>query len=137
MALTEKQKEYEKSSIRRASKRARSKLPKAVANRKRWRQGCKWKAAHILQERRRRAKARLVCLVCYGGNPPLCACCGEWRLNFLGMDHMNGGGAAHRREIGRGNITHWLTKNNFPKGFQVLCHNCNLAKGFYGHCPHE
>ena len=31
----------------------------------------------------------------------------------------------------------WMIKNNFPKGFQVLCHNCNLAKGFYGKCPHE
>ena len=28
-------------------------------------------------------------------------------------------------------------KNNFPKGFQILCHNCNIAKGHYGKCPHE
>lgn len=31
----------------------------------------------------------------------------------------------------------WQRKNNYPKGFQVLCHNCNLAKGFYGKCPHQ
>ena len=31
----------------------------------------------------------------------------------------------------------WIKKNNFPKGFQILCHNCNVAKGIYGECPHE
>ena len=25
----------------------------------------------------------------------------------------------------------------YPPGYQVLCHNCNLAKGFYGSCPHQ
>ena len=31
----------------------------------------------------------------------------------------------------------WIIKNNFPKGFQILCHNCNSAKAVYGKCPHE
>jgi len=31
----------------------------------------------------------------------------------------------------------WLKKNNFPKGFQVLCMNCNFAKGKLGKCPHQ
>ena len=31
----------------------------------------------------------------------------------------------------------WIKKNNFPKGFQILCHNCNQTKGYYGKCPHE
>jgi len=31
----------------------------------------------------------------------------------------------------------WLKRNYFPTGFQLLCHNCNLAKGFYGKCPHD
>ena len=22
----------------------------------------------------------------------------------------------------------WIIENNFPKGFQILCHNCNYAK---------
>ena len=26
-------------------------------------------------------------------------------------------------------LRNWIIKNNFPKGFQVLCHNCNYAKG--------
>jgi hypothetical protein len=31
----------------------------------------------------------------------------------------------------------WLKRNNYPTGFRVLCHNCNLAIGFYGYCPHH
>jgi hypothetical protein len=30
-----------------------------------------------------------------------------------------------------------LIKNNFPDGFQVLCHNCNMSIGLYGYCPHQ
>ena len=26
-------------------------------------------------------------------------------------------------------LSNWIIKNNFPKGFQVLCSNCNFAKG--------
>lgn len=65
-----------------------------------------------------------------------CACCGEAQKEFLGIDHMNGGGNVHRKQIGH-QLYHWLIKNRFPPGFQILCHNCNLAKGFYGRCPHQ
>ena len=38
----------------------------------------------------------------------------------------------------RGSTLHkWIKDNNFPDGFQILCHNCNQAKGYYGICPHE
>ena len=46
------------------------------------------------------------------------------------------GGRQHRKEIKQENICLWLVQNNFPEGFQLLCNNCNLAKGFYGECPH-
>lgn len=69
-------------------------------------------------------------------NPPSCACCGESQYEFLAIDHINGGGNAHRREHNIGNISIWLHANNWPEGFQVLCHNCNMAKGLYGACPH-
>lgn len=72
----------------------------------------------------------------YGGR---CACCGEHRLPFLAIDHVNGGGTAHRRAINRVGAAfyRWLIREHFPEGFRVLCHNCNLAIGFYGRCPHE
>lgn len=67
-----------------------------------------------------------------------CKCCGEDTKEFLTIDHINGGGTKHRKEI-KGWATHfyrWLVKNNFPKGYQVLCMNCNFAKGHFGICPH-
>jgi len=65
----------------------------------------------------------------------LCQCCGEDRLVFLCLDHIAGGGNRHRKKIGAG-IVLWLRRNNYPKGFQVLCHNCNFAKS-QGVCPHK
>lgn len=65
-----------------------------------------------------------------------CACCGETIYGFLTIDHINGGGAAHKREIKR-SIYQWLKQNKYPEGFQVLCFNCNCAKGIYGKCPHK
>lgn len=67
-----------------------------------------------------------------------CACCGETEQEFLGIDHINGCGKEMRKEQGFGSMFYcWLIRNNFPQGFQTLCHNCNLAKGFYGICPHK
>jgi hypothetical protein len=84
-------------------------------------------------------RAKIKVLEAYGGENYCCACCGEKHYEFLSIDHINGDGKAHRKELGlTGNKFYkWLIKNNFPKGFQVLCMNCNFAKGLYGHCPHK
>jgi len=67
-----------------------------------------------------------------------CACCGEFHIEFLVIDHIKGGGRAQRKELGgTRNFYKWVIKNNYPRGFQILCHNCNCAKGFYGYCPHK
>jgi len=77
----------------------------------------------------------------YGG--PRCVCCGEDNIRFLSMDHINGGGNQHRKSLvkandpSRGDLFKWLKNNNYPEGFQVLCMNCNAAKGWWGSCPHE
>lgn len=76
---------------------------------------------------------RLLVITHYGGH---CQCCGESRLEFLAIDHIAGGGNKHLAVIGRGNLYRWLRDNDFPEGFRVLCHNCNMALGFYGYCPH-
>lgn len=92
-------------------------------------------------ERRRALKraylkrVRLLVLNHYGN---CCVCCGESQYEFLAMDHINGGGAQHRRDLKNSKtICEWLKTHNFPDGFQILCHNCNMARGFYGQCPHE
>jgi len=72
----------------------------------------------------------------YGGR---CACCGEDRLQFLTIDHINGGGTKHRKEIGHGGhaVYRWLIRNDFPPDFQVLCFNCNDGRQVNGGiCPH-
>jgi predicted restriction endonuclease len=67
-----------------------------------------------------------------------CACCGEDIYEFLCIDHINGGGNKHRKEVGTGTrFYNWLKNNNYPDGFQILCQNCNSAKGLYGKCPHQ
>lgn len=73
----------------------------------------------------------------YFGNK--CACCGETEPKFLTIDHINGGGNVQRKKLGKSGFVmyKWLIKNNFPDGFQLLCYNCNCAKGFFGECPHQ
>lgn len=72
----------------------------------------------------------------YGG---ACVCCGETTLDFLALDHKDGGGNKHRAEVGlRGAaLWAWAKRNGYPDMFQAMCHNCNQAKGYYGSCPHE
>jgi len=79
----------------------------------------------------------------YGGK---CVCCGESGLCFLTIDHINGDGAAHRRSLSKHRksrslcsqtIYVWLKHNGFPKDFQILCYNCNCAKGTSEFCPHQ
>ena len=91
------------------------------------------KTARLETRRIWRRDLRMSVLSHYGG---ICACCGEDELEFLGIDHIKGGGNQHRKGLNV-SIYYWLRKNGFPQGFRVLCHNCNLASGFYGVCPHQ
>jgi hypothetical protein len=88
-------------------------------------------------DRRAHVKLKLDAFNAYGG--ARCACCSEENIEFLTIDHMNGNGNEHRRQIGgSGYKTYqWLRKNGYPTGFRVLCFNCNSARGAYGYCPHE
>lgn len=49
-------------------------------------------------------------------------------IDALSIDHIDGGGAKHRKGLTTSNIYRWLIKNNFPTGFQVLCMNCQFIK---------
>lgn len=93
-----------------------------------------------IKGRLHRAALRLEVLKHYSCGKLICACCGEFEYDFLSLDHVDGGGTKQRKEIKRkcgAPFFHWLKQNNFPSGFQVLCYNCNLAKGFVGSCPHQ
>ena len=75
----------------------------------------------------------------YSGGTCCCACCGfcEDKI-FLDIDHIYGGGSKHKNSIIGMTLHRWLIQNNLPKGFQVLCSNCNQGKRRNrGICPHK
>ncbi len=72
-------------------------------------------------------------LKAYGGK---CACCGESNPKFLTIDHVNGGGHQHRQRAGS-RVYAEIIRLGFPADYQILCFNCNCAKGIYGECPHK
>jgi len=82
---------------------------------------------------------------------PCCRCCGlNSHVDFLAIDHIAG-----RKEMDSepkliklgysskllGQVLQkFIIENNFPDGFQILCQNCNFAKGMINNnniCPHE
>jgi hypothetical protein len=74
----------------------------------------------------------------YGGYTCNC-CCVSHTHEFMTIDHVNGGGNKHRKELQLWGekLYIWLRRNNYPPGFQVLCANCNQAKRNHGECPHQ
>jgi hypothetical protein len=79
---------------------------------------------------------------------PCCNCCGlNSHIEFLTVDHIVGRQEMdfepelkklkYMSKLSGTALVIWIIKNNFPKGFQILCHNCNQTKGYYGQCPLE
>jgi hypothetical protein len=94
-------------------------------------------------EKRKERRWHNKCLVLFHyshSKIPRCECCGESYIEFLTIDHIDGGGERHRKSIGRRagyEFYIWLIKNGFPNGYRVLCLNCNTSIGLYGYCPHK
>lgn len=96
-----------------------------------------WRERHKERLKQERALLRERVLAAYGHK---CECCGEARKEFLALDHIDGGGKKHRDNLklsGGIGFHRWLEKNDYPPLIRILCHNCNMALGFYGYCPHE
>jgi len=83
-------------------------------------------------------------------NISCCNCCGENSyIEFLAVDHIAGRHQmdsepelvklGYSSKMQSSVLLKWIIDNNFPKGFQILCHNCNLAKGHSkdNKCPME
>lgn len=91
------------------------------------------------ENRKRRDQVRDLVYRAYGGYR--CACCGETESKFLTIDHIYNDGAKHKREhrLRTGEqMYRWLIRNRYPKGFQILCMNCNWGKrNNNGVCPHS
>jgi hypothetical protein len=95
-----------------------------------WKDKNKEKARFINQRYGMRIKSKV--LTHYGNGKCSCVKCGEARLPCLSIDHINGSGTTHRREIkiiGK-TFYRWLMRNDYPEGYQTLCMNCQFVKRF-------
>jgi hypothetical protein len=85
----------------------------------------------------KRLKERIVRY--YTNGKMCCACCGENEIDFLSIDHIipeskvNPGNHKNRET----NLCFYLRRNKFPKGYQILCFNCNYGKRNKDDCPHK
>lgn len=82
---------------------------------------------------------RIEVLYWYSDGKIKCNRCEEAHYEFLAVDHINNNGYEHRKsgalkKYGN-NICKFLIKNNFPEGYQILCHNCNQIKRTECHPP--
>jgi hypothetical protein len=88
--------------------------------------------------RKYRAQLKLEMLEVFGWK---CQCCGEDHPYFLSLDHIDGGGSEHRALYTSSNnnlVVADAKREGWPKEkYQLLCMNCNTAKGYYGECPHK
>jgi hypothetical protein len=83
--------------------------------------------------RRSHERRRRLLIEAYGGK---CACCGEDDPHFLTIDHVDGRSPEHQKLSGM-QLTSRLEIEGYPDTCQLLCWNCNCAKGRYGTCPHN
>lgn len=90
------------------------------------------KRQHAEVRRRRYIRERVFVIERYGG---CCVFCGCDQFEYLNIDHIGGGGKAHREEIAsryRG-IYDFLAHTEFrPDLYRILCANCHLAHTRYG-----
>jgi len=83
-------------------------------------------------------RIRVAAMMAYGGLS--CSCnhhgepCGPHPVEFLSIDHIGGDGKKNGDKGGLP-LCRKLRRLGYPTGYRVLCHNCNSALGFYGHCP--
>ncbi len=72
-------------------------------------------------------------------NTPICACCGYSDIRFLSLDHIKSrkNVSKEEKEITGERLWKYVRDNGFQKGYQILCHNCNIAKGDRKYCPHQ
>ena len=80
-----------------------------------------------------RTKIKRQVLTFYGNDKCACVKCGFDDVRALSIDHINGNGAKQRQQesgLRGGGIRFytWLIKNNYPKGYQTLCMNCQFIK---------
>ena len=102
------------------------------------RQRMYYQSGYNIKMAARAKELRMIVVEHYGSK---CNCCGEIEYTFLAIDHINGGGNKHRKQIkkmGGGCFYQWIINQNFPNNLQILCYNCNMSKYLNGGlCAHK
>ena len=138
-----------------AKRKARTQTPEHKAKNKIWENNYRQKPEVKSQRREDYKNVRIMVYSHYSkiiskSEFPCCNCCGEFEMEFLTLDHIAGrkqmDSKPELKKLGYSSkfqgstLWLWIKRNNFPEGFQVLCQNCNFAKGKKGNnntCPHE
>lgn len=93
-----------------------------------------------LWDRERNKRMKLALVTAYGG---VCTCCGEHRIEFLTLEHINHDGKEHRTRIGgaghRGGhkLYRDVLQQGCPDNYTIFCMNCNFAEKDGNPCPHK
>lgn len=88
-------------------------------------------------ERQRAIRIKQEVMTKYGGS---CECCGEDRVAFLTIDHINNDGGVKRRSGEHSGGGHFYKRlRTIPRNptLRVLCWNCNMGRRGTGICPHK
>lgn len=97
----------------------------------RWKkQRIKWREKRMAHKKDWHSALKLKIINHYTKGSMKCKRCGFDDVRALQVDHVNGGGYAHRKSLGNSStsVYTYLKRNNYPVGFQILCANCNWIK---------
>ena len=115
----------------------RLEVMRAYRNRNRELYGTGYTPRGRVRRQERYLLLRLRVMKNYGGK---CECCGESQYDQLNIDHIKG----RADEIGKvgASLTYDAIREYEESGYpnsryRLLCWNCNMARGFYGYCPHD
>ena len=129
---------------RKVKRREYGQRPEVKAKKKEYGSRPEVKAKKRIEDKKRRIDWKLKTFSVYSkrhsnSEIPCCRCCGENSfIEFLTVDHIDG--RAHlpkeQKNLKAHGLISWLTRKNYPEGFQILCYNCNVAKSDNKECPH-
>lgn len=90
-----------------------------------------------IRENRYGHKLKADVMEAYSGGKAQCKCCGFDNIDGLSIDHIHGRKNYDEPNLRSKALFQKLKREKFPKGYQVLCINCNSAKGKLSKCPHQ
>jgi len=97
-----------------------------IARSKKWQQNHRKQA--LAHGKKSREKVKREVISHYSQDKSCCQKCGLNDMRALTIDHIEGGGNRHKKEIKKTYIYYWLREHNYPIGYQVLCMSCQFIK---------